>query len=81
MFNSIHPHEKCHNREGVVTGCFELFQKYFPEYHNDILFFTAKFFTLSRIRLENEKANQSKKKKSRGPSTYRGRKQIARQSL
>ena len=78
LFSSIHPHNSLTKGPGVVQNCFSLLKKHFPEYHHEILHFTARLFVFSRLRLMNELSLQ--KKNSKGAQTSRGRVQIARRS-
>ena len=79
VFSSIHPHKSLSKGPGVVQKCLFVLSQHFPKYHPEILHFTARLFTFSRLRLMNELANQSNTK-SRGPETARGRVFLARRS-
>ena len=68
LFCKLHPENGLSTGDGLITRCFDVFSQRFPDYNEQLLRFSARFITLTRLRTINIK----RKKKATSTRTLRG---------
>ena len=69
LFCKLHPENGLSTGDGLITRCFDVFSQRFPDYNEQLLRFSARFITLTRLRTINIKRKKKAKSSSR---TLRG---------
>ena len=65
LFCKLHPENGLSTGDGLITRCFDVFSQRFPDYNEQLLRFSARFITLTRLRTINIKRKKKAESSSR----------------